>query len=119
MVCKLVGALLLNKLPGDLILSTSNAEFRLFFKQLCDTLQLQEWNFKPYSLRRGGATHHFRSQGQLSRTIVRGRWNSARAARVYINDGIAALAAFQFPPTTLELLKKHQRHFIQRTAKAR
>lgn len=119
MICKMVGALLLNKLPGDLLLVGSHGEFRSFFKGLCDTLQLQSWNFKPYSLRRGGATHHFRTQGQLSRTIVRGRWNSARAARVYINDGIAALAAFQFPQKTLDTLKKYQLHFKHRTAKAR
>ena len=45
--------------------------------------------FKPYSLRRGGATAFFRATGSMEKTLDRGRWSSARVGRIYINDGIA------------------------------
>ena len=47
---------------------------------------------KPYSFRRGGATHDMCARGDLPRTIHRGRWSDARTARIYINDGLALLA---------------------------
>ena len=49
-------------------------------------------NQQPYSLRRRGATAHFREFGGLDRAAVRGRWKSTSAARLYINEGIAAPA---------------------------
>ena len=83
--------------PGDLLLPKGPFEFRRCFKQLLCELHLESMGFKPYSLRRGGATHHFRSCGQLSRTVVKGRWTNARTARVYINEGLAVLAGFACP----------------------
>ena len=96
LVVKLLAAFVANNHVDAPFLRTSQANFRSEFKLLCDSLDLSEWNFKPYSLRRGGATHHFRQTGQLSATIIRGRWGSAKTARVYLNDGLAALASFKF-----------------------
>lgn len=46
--------------------------------------------FKPYSLRRGGATHAFKMTGSYSQVCQAGRWASERTARIYISDSVAA-----------------------------
>ena len=52
-------------------------------------LGVADHGFKPYSLRRGGATAYFRASGSMELTLERGRWSSARVGRIYINDGLA------------------------------
>lgn len=91
---RMLAASLLHLLPGDFVVGTSAANFRSVFKESCVVLGLSEWGFKPYSLRRGGATHHFREGGSLSLTVLKGRWLSSKSARLYINDGLATLATF-------------------------
>ena len=51
-------------------------------------------HWRPTSLRRGGATEDFLRHGQLDRTMLRGRWNSQKTARIYID------AAMQDRPST-------------------
>ena len=70
--------------------------FRKIFQDALDDLDLQRFNFKPYGLRRGGATHYFRECGALDKTLLRGRWNCPRAAKVYITDGLAVRCEMQF-----------------------
>ena len=96
-VYNLLAARLLHLPSGDLLLSKGQADFRSSFKQALDALDLTSLGFKPYSLRRGGATFHFRAFGQLSKTVVKGRWTNARTARVYINEGLAVFASFSCP----------------------
>ena len=95
-LAKILGACFVNKAPGDLILPRGQADFRSVFAKLLDSLELGEFGFKPYSLRRGGATHMFRTLGTLSPVVVRGRWTNARTARIYINEGLATLATYSF-----------------------
>eukprot|EP00972_Heterocapsa_arctica_P040509 5968660-Heterocapsa_arctica.AAC.1 len=59
---------------------------------LCEAFGLEEWQFKPYSIRRGGATSHLRAFGSLSLTVDRGRWDNPRSARIYLQSGMAQLA---------------------------
>ena len=80
-----------HKPPGDPLVGVPDARMRSLFQEGCNRLGLAAEGFRPYSLRRGGATFDFRSHGQLSRTVVRGRWNSARTARIYINEGVGML----------------------------
>ena len=61
---------------------------------------------QPYSARRGGATWDFRSHGSLQATQDRGRWNSGRAARIYVNTGVADLAALNLSAEALEALRR-------------
>ena len=79
--------------PSATILRRHPLEFRRIFQQALVALELQEWCFKPYSLRRRGATQHLRETQQLGATTVRGRWGHAKTARVYINEGLAVLAS--------------------------
>ena len=53
---------------------------------------VERYGFRWYSLRRGGATRAFRFHGQMERVLVRGRWESSKTARIYLTDGVAALA---------------------------
>eukprot|EP00438_Fugacium_kawagutii_P029680 Skav211484 [mRNA] locus=scaffold2188:226124:230616:- [translate_table: standard] len=69
--------------------------WRKSFNQILEQLALDDLHYRPYSLRRGGATFYFQRHGQLDRLLVQGRWQSSRTARIYIDDGLAVLAASQ------------------------
>ena len=66
--------------------------WRALFTKAIDALRLSDLRFRPYSLRRGGATFHFNHRSSFDRLLVQGRWAAARTARVYLNDGLAQLA---------------------------
>jgi integrase len=65
--------------------------FRENFTSLCNFCFLQDCNFSPYSLRRGGATWYFLATGSFDLVIQRGRWLDVPTARVYISDSQANL----------------------------
>jgi hypothetical protein len=80
-------------LPGDKLFSMSMSYFRVQLLRAKSFFSLDDLHIQAYSRRRGGATHYFRSSGSLDRTILRGRWLSAKSARIYIEDGVAQLSA--------------------------
>ena len=86
--------------------STARAEASLtgashqWRKQFADTIKavsLDKFDFRPYSLRRGGATHHFSVHGRFDALLILGRWQAAATARLYINDGLSVLAEINIP----------------------
>ena len=81
------------RLPGDLVLGLTERELRRTWIHCSRTLGLEEYNCRPYSLRRGGATSLFRESGSLDTVAERGRWASIPTARRYIDDGIATQAS--------------------------
>ena len=54
-------------------------------------LHISHLSFRPYSLRRGGATWEMQSHGLMERTLIRGRWKNSNVARIYIQDGLSLL----------------------------
>ena len=62
------------------------------FQTTVEALGLEQYQYRPYSLRRGGATFYFQRHGQLDRLLLQGRWQSSKTARLYINSGLAILA---------------------------
>ena len=64
---------------GAVLVGTS-AEFRSTFVACLERLGVGMFNFRPYSIRRGGATHDFTSHGDIARTVWRGRWSDSRTA---------------------------------------
>ena len=78
--------------PGERLYGGSGYQFREDVRSLCYLARLPAANWRPYSLRRGGATAHFLEFGSLDRTAVRGRWTSVQTARIYIDEGVATLA---------------------------
>ena len=83
---------------GDLLIPMNSGAFRVYFAQLVTRLGLPEtFTWKPYSLRRGGATHFFRYCGLLDKLCTRGRWAHQRTCCVYINKALAAQADLEVP----------------------
>jgi integrase len=84
----------------------SEARFYELFATALEALGLERIGFRPYSLRRGGATAHYRATRNMSSTIERGRWSSVRIARIYINDGLAKEVEIQLALTSDSMLRR-------------
>ena len=78
-------------------LCPSAYQWRSKFAQGLKALKLEEYNFRPYSLRRGGATHWFSHHGSFDKLLVQGRWAAPKTAKLYINEGLALLAELRIP----------------------
>eukprot|EP00435_Cladocopium_sp_Y103_P045333 s2195_g13.t1 len=81
--------------PGDLLWPYSGGAFRKECQKLCDFFEVSSFKYKPYSLRRGGATFLLQVGVPLEAILIRGRWRSLGVARLYLEDGLA-----QLPPTS-------------------
>ena len=91
LVLTLVKMRLLHSSAGDWFCDIPAAKARCIFADFLKALDLSHLGLRWYSLRRGGATHHFCKFGQMESTLVRGRWESSRTARIYLTEGMAAL----------------------------
>ena len=91
LVLTLVKMRLLHSCAGDWFCDMPAAKARVMFADFLKGLELTHLGLRWYSLRRGGATHHFCKFGQMESTLVRGRWESSRTARIYLTEGMAAL----------------------------
>ena len=78
-------------LPGDKIMSLTVPEFRKVFASALAALRLR-LPFQPYSIRRGGATYHFRQHGNMTKVMEKGRWAESRTARIYVNTALAEMS---------------------------
>lgn len=72
--------------------------FRTYFKKYCIRFHLLRHKFRPYSLRRGGATWLFQSSGSMELALLKGRWSSNRVARIYISDALSYVPGLTFSP---------------------
>ena len=86
--------------------SKSGTAFRKAFASLVNHFQIDHLELKPYSLRRGGATHDYMLRGLLEPILLRGRWHSMQVARLYLEDGLAQLPSITLsPPCHSQLLR--------------
>jgi len=92
--------------PSQPLWSSSHAAFRSRFKVLCERFDVQHHAFRPYSLRRGGATDLFQRTRSMECALLRGRWESSRVARIYISDGLSFLPSLRFTPKTQSMMKR-------------
>ena len=74
----------------------SAQSFRTRFQWYCKRFDLLSHQFRPYSLRRGGATWIFQRTGSMEVALVKGRWSSSRVARIYISDALSYLPGLTF-----------------------
>ena len=81
--------------------SPSPSHWQSLFNQALEALHLQDFLFRPYSLRRGGATWWFTRHHSLDQILIQGRWQAPKTARIYLNEGLAVLAELQLPPFLL------------------
>ena len=85
--------------PDSYLIPVSSSHFRSVFKAALDATSLSSFKFKPYSLRRGGATDLWLTSRNYSLVAHTGRWSSERTLKVYIQDSIALLTELTFTPT--------------------
>ena len=83
------------------------AQFRKRFAWLMREFDLNHFNFRPYSLRRGGATHTFQQTMSMEQTLLRGRWESTRVAKIYISDGLSYLPKLKMTHLNETLLSQY------------
>ena len=72
------------------IWNRSGTKFREDFAAIVAFFGVEHLKFRPYSLRRGGATAYFSQHGLMERTLLRGRWASVSVARLYLCDARCA-----------------------------
>ena len=101
-----------NKDEKDLVIDRTPAKMRRVFKSLLTAMSLQSLRLNWYSLRRGGATWFFLSTGSMERTLVRGRWQSAATARLYIQDATAEVTNLKLTKEQHELLALASRKLL-------
>ena len=85
--------------PDKTPLASSAANWRSLFTAALEALKLQDMGFRPYSLRRGGATWWFSKHHSLDKILLQGRWQTPKTARIYINEGLSILAELSLPPS--------------------
>jgi hypothetical protein len=62
--------------PGDPVWPKTSQLFRQEFRRMCVFFGIISQQFKPYSLRRGGATFLLQAGMPLESILLRGRWKS-------------------------------------------
>ena len=82
-----------------------DSAFRAHFDSYLRRFKLQHLGFRPYSLRRGGATWLVQSTGSMEIALLKGRWSSHRVARMYISGSVSKLPDLILPDRTKLLLK--------------
>ena len=65
---------------GTEYLATTPDFFRSWWHSALEVLGLPLTVWRPYVLRRGGATEHFKQHGNLEATLFKGRWLIASTA---------------------------------------
>ena len=91
----------MNNLDRVPIWTKSPQAFRNEFAHHCSRFGLLKHKFRPYSLRRGGATALFKSTGSMELALLRGRWQSTKVAKIYLSDGLST-----FSPKAKTMLDK-------------
>ena len=85
----------------------SSQAFRDSLQNLFEHFGLESFKFRGHSLRRGGASYDFDTYRNLERTLLRGRWQSTRVARIYITDALARLTQMTLSDTQYFRLKRY------------
>ena len=73
------------------LVPVSATQFRATFKNALSATHPDTFKFKPYSLRRGGATDLWLATSSYSLVAHTGRWSNERTLKVYVQDSIALL----------------------------
>ena len=82
--------------PEAYVYDNSPASFYDLFEEGLIWLGTAGYRFKPYSMRRGGATSYGKCRS-MELTLERGSWATVRAGRIYINDGSAKETEMNLP----------------------
>ena len=85
--------------------------WRKQFNDTLDAVGLADLLYRPYSLRRGRATHFFTLSGSFDKLLLLGRWQAAATARIYVNEGLSVLTELKqsWNPFTRNLRQQYVR----------
>ena len=98
--------------------SRSPQEFRELFYKALAALGLETYNFRPYSVRRGGATADFAHHQSWDVSCDRGRWANARTARIYLKDALATTLEASFTDDILRRISKYYGYTVKAVQRA-
>ena len=90
-------------------------KWRKQFSTMLAAVNLDHLDYRPYSLRRGGATHYFQQWGQFDKLCHLGRWQAAATARIYVNEGLAVLTELQIAWSPFQ--KNLRTHYLRSLTK--
>ena len=90
---------------GSLVQCTPNM-FRAKLVRFCQFLELGPCQFTAYSIRRGGASFAFANGEPFDQLLLRGRWQSVKTARIYLDTGRASLVQLSLPQRCERLLDR-------------
>ena len=102
----LVRKLIMPLSPEAPLINMSGQMFRKHFSTALADLGLASLKMRPYSMRRGGASHHFILHKDIQSTLFLGRWDSVKTGRIYIQEGAAELASVAPQPGAKETCHK-------------
>ena len=88
------------------IWSRSAQSFRNVFSHHIKRFNLEIHQFRPYSLRRGGATALFQNTGSMESALLKGRWSSTKVAKIYLSDGLSFLPGLRFSEKSKAMLEQ-------------
>ena len=94
------------RVPPHAFLTLKPHAWRTLFADCIQKLKLTQWEIRPHSLRRGGATHLFVKCGSLDKVVLAGRWTAVKTARIYINSGLAMLSEIKISKPLLSPFHK-------------
>ena len=96
----------------DFLVTTSAAKFRSVWKDVVQHLGLQDFNYLPYSIRRGAATAAYNEGATFDELLERGRWRHIATARLYLDQALQEYACINLPVQKLPLIRAAQRRFV-------
>ena len=88
------------------IWTRSAQSFRNQFAHHCSRFDMVKHGFRPYSMRRGGATALFQDTGSMESALLKGRWQSTKVAKIYLADGLSHLPGLTFSPKAKKMLQQ-------------
>jgi hypothetical protein len=95
----------------ETVLGVPSPRFRVIFASLVSGLSMPHARlYRPYSLRRGGATFLYEQSSSLSAVTTRGRWSSSQTARLYINQASSEAQRQNLGPRDAALLARWRAH---------
>ena len=92
---------------GDKLWPYSPQSFRETFRSYLRFFRVMHLDLKPYSLRRGGATHLLQKGVPMHTILLRGRWHSLAVARLYLQDGLAMLPGLRIDSKDLVKIQQY------------
>eukprot|EP00435_Cladocopium_sp_Y103_P017447 s824_g4.t1 len=99
-----------NQVRSDASLTGKAHAWRKHFSAVLTAVGLDQFDYRPYSLRRGGATHYFQLHGRFDSLLILGRWQSASTARIYINEGLSDIQSFMGQENWRQRIRKENAH---------